>query len=89
MPKLKMLTCLSSTDGVFDIGDPYECDDAQAERLIDAGFAEPWVDDEQPEQSEEPTEDPAEDAGEPAGEPVVEQPVEARPDQRRIAKRGE
>lgn len=41
--KVKMTTCLASADHVWNIGDTYECDDAEAKRMIAAGFADPIV----------------------------------------------
>lgn len=38
-----MTTCLASADHVWNIGDVYECDDAEAKRMIAAGFADPIV----------------------------------------------
>lgn len=38
--KVKLLVSLSGANGAFDPGDLYECDKAEAGRLIEAGFAE-------------------------------------------------
>lgn len=39
--KVRMLVSLSGADGVFDAGDVYPCDEAEAKRLIAEGFADP------------------------------------------------
>lgn len=38
--KIKMLTGMSGPEISLSPGDPHECDDLEAERLIRAGFAE-------------------------------------------------
>ena len=40
MAKVRMLVTLAGSNGVWDAGDTYECDDAEAGRLVAAGFAE-------------------------------------------------
>ena len=39
MRKLVLLVALSGADGCLNAGDIYECEDAEAERLIEAGIA--------------------------------------------------
>lgn len=39
--KVKLLVGLSGPTLTYDPGDDYECSDAEAARLIDAGFAVP------------------------------------------------
>ena len=39
--KVKMIACMAGTDFVRNPGDCCEVDDDEAERLIEAGFAEP------------------------------------------------
>lgn len=38
-----MLVGLSGPTAYFEPGDPYECDEAEAARLIGARFAVPWI----------------------------------------------
>lgn len=38
--KVRLFTCLSGSRGTFNRGDEYECGADEAQRLVDAGFAE-------------------------------------------------
>lgn len=40
--RVRLLTSLSSPDGVWDEGDVYTCDDGTAQRLIASGQAVPF-----------------------------------------------
>ena len=44
MAKVNMLVGLAGHDFSVSPGEPYECDDDEATRLIEAGAALPWTD---------------------------------------------
>lgn len=41
MARVKLTTSMAGPAGSWNVGDEYECDAAEAARLIEAGFAEP------------------------------------------------
>jgi hypothetical protein len=52
MPTVRMLTGMAGPFGTWTTGDPYTCDEAEAGRLIAAGYAEPWPEDPVPTREE-------------------------------------
>jgi hypothetical protein len=44
MAKVKILVGLAGHTFSVSPGEPFECSDAEAKRLVDAGAAEPWKD---------------------------------------------